>query len=55
MPSKPVPPDAKPLTIEVVALDWKWLFIYPDQEIAVVNEVAAPVNRPIEFKITASP
>jgi cytochrome o ubiquinol oxidase subunit 2 len=45
---------AKPLTIEVVALDWKWLFIYPQQGIAVVNEVAAPVDVPINFKITAS-
>jgi len=37
-----------------VALDWKWLFIYPEQGIAVVNELVAPVDRPIEFKITAS-
>jgi cytochrome o ubiquinol oxidase subunit 2 len=49
-----VPTGVKPLTIEVVALDWKWLFIYPDQGIAVVNEVAAPVDVPINFKITAS-
>ncbi len=40
--------------MEVVALDWKWLFIYPEQGIATVNELAAPVNRPIAFKITAS-
>ena len=46
--------DMKPLTVEVVALDWKWLFIYPEQGIATVNELAAPVNVPIEFKITAS-
>jgi cytochrome o ubiquinol oxidase subunit II len=46
--------DAKPLTVEVVALDWKWLFIYPEQGIAVVNDVAAPVDVPIHFKITAS-
>jgi len=46
--------DVKPLTIEVVALDWKWLFIYPEQGIATVNEVAAPVDVPINFKITAS-
>jgi cytochrome o ubiquinol oxidase subunit 2 len=52
--ARPVPTGAKPLTIEVVALDWKWLFIYPDQGIAVVNEVAAPVDVPINFKITAS-
>ena len=45
---------AKPLTVEVVALDWKWLFIYPEQGIAVVNDLAAPVDVPINFKITAS-
>ena len=44
----------KPLTVEVVALDWKWLFIYPEQGIAVVNDLAAPVDVPINFKITAS-
>jgi len=43
----------QPLTVEVVALDWKWLFLYPDQGIAVVNEMAAPVDVPIRFKITA--
>lgn len=49
-----VPADEKPLIVEVVALDWKWLFIYPEQGIAVVNDVAAPVDRPVHFKITAS-
>jgi cytochrome o ubiquinol oxidase subunit II len=44
----------KPLTVEVVALDWKWLFIYPEQGIAVVNDLAAPVDAPIDFKITAA-
>ncbi|WP_410055011.1 ubiquinol oxidase subunit II [Microvirga sp. Mcv34] len=53
-PNKPVPPDVKPLTVEVVALDWKWLFIYPDYGIASVNEMAAPVDVPISFKITSS-
>jgi cytochrome o ubiquinol oxidase subunit 2 len=43
-----------PLTVEVVALDWKWLFIYPDQGIATVNELAAPIDVPIHFKITSS-
>jgi cytochrome o ubiquinol oxidase subunit II len=52
--ARPMPAAMKPLTIEVVALDWKWLFIYPQQGIAVVNEVAAPVDVPINFKITAS-
>ncbi len=37
-----------------MALDWKWLFIYPEQGIATVNELAAPVDHPIRFKITAS-
>ncbi|VTU12877.1 MULTISPECIES: ubiquinol oxidase subunit II [unclassified Variovorax] len=49
-----IPADSKPLVVEVVALDWKWLFLYPEQGIAVVNELAAPVDRPITFKITAS-
>ncbi|SFC40240.1 cytochrome o ubiquinol oxidase subunit 2 [Polaromonas sp. OV174] len=49
-----MPAGTKPLVVEVVALDWKWLFIYPEQGIAMVNEMAAPVDRPIQFKITAS-
>jgi cytochrome o ubiquinol oxidase subunit 2 len=52
--TRAIPANTKPLTIEVVALDWKWLFIYPEQGIATVNEVAAPVDVPINFKITAS-
>ena len=51
---KPLSADVKPLTVEVVALDWKWLFFYPEYGIATVNEIAAPVDRPINFKITAS-
>ena len=42
------------LQVEAVALDWKWLFIYPQFGIATVNELAAPVDRPIDFRITAS-
>ncbi|ANM07173.1 cytochrome o ubiquinol oxidase subunit 2 (plasmid) [Rhizobium phaseoli] len=49
-----IPADTKPLTVEVVALDWKWLFFYPELGIATVNELAAPVDQPINFKITAS-
>ncbi|WP_233260088.1 ubiquinol oxidase subunit II [Luteibacter sp. OK325] len=52
--SRPVAEGTKPLVVEVVALDWKWLFLYPEQGIATVNEMAAPVDRPIEFHITAS-
>lgn len=44
----------EPLQVEVVALDWKWLFFYPEYGIATVNELAAPVDRPVRFKITAS-
>jgi cytochrome o ubiquinol oxidase subunit II len=51
---KPVPAGTKPLEVDVVALDWKWLFIYPEYGVATVNELAAPVDRPIEFRITAS-
>ncbi len=53
-PGRAVPAGTQPLVVEVVALDWKWLFFYPEQGIAVVNELAAPVDRPITFKITAS-
>jgi cytochrome o ubiquinol oxidase subunit 2 len=49
-----VPATTKPITVEVVALDWKWLFFYPEYGIATVNEMAAPVDVPINFKITAS-
>jgi cytochrome o ubiquinol oxidase subunit 2 len=45
---------ANPLLVEVVALDWKWLFIYPELGIATVNELAAPLNVPLRFQITAS-
>ena len=52
--TRPVAVGAKPLVVEVVALDWKWLFIYPEQGMAVVNDLAAPVDVPVTFKITAS-
>ena len=51
---RPVPADVKPLEIQVVALDWKWLFVYPEEGIATVNEIAVPVDRPVRFRITAS-
>ncbi|KQN63128.1 cytochrome o ubiquinol oxidase subunit II [Erwinia sp. E602] len=53
-PSKPLVHDAKPIEIEVVSLDWKWLFIYPEQGIATVNQIAFPANRPVSFKITSN-
>lgn len=53
-PDRPVPASVQPLEVEVVALDWKWMFIYPQYDIATVNELVAPVDRPISFKLTSS-
>jgi cytochrome o ubiquinol oxidase subunit 2 len=52
-PGKALASTEPPLVIEVVALPWKWLFIYPDEGIASLNEVAFPEGRPVEFRITA--
>ncbi|CDG20112.1 Ubiquinol oxidase subunit 2 [Xenorhabdus poinarii G6] len=52
-PYKPLDSDVKPVTIEVISLDWKWLFIYPEQGIATVNEIVFPKDVPINFKITS--
>ncbi|MGO9993035.1 MAG: ubiquinol oxidase subunit II [Steroidobacteraceae bacterium] len=53
-PYRPISSDVKPITIEVVALDWKWLFIYPDQQLATVNEIAFPTDVPVNFRITSA-
>ena len=47
-------PTAVPLRVQVVAMDWKWLFIYPEQGVATVNELVVPVNRPVSFEITST-
>lgn len=52
-PHKTISASTKPLTIQVIALRWKWLFIYPDQQIATVNFVQVPVNTPVQFDLTA--
>jgi len=52
-PFKPLESNIPPITIEVVALDWKWLFIYPEQNIASVNFVQFPKDTPVNFRITA--
>ena len=44
----------RPLVVQVVSLDWKWLFIYPEEGIATINELALPVGRPVRFDITSS-
>jgi cytochrome o ubiquinol oxidase subunit 2 len=52
-PYKPLQSDVKPINVEVVALDWKWLFIYPDLGIATVNQLALPVGTPVNFVLTS--
>jgi cytochrome o ubiquinol oxidase subunit 2 len=51
---RPVRAGTQPLTVEVVALDWKWLFIYPDQGIATVNQLVVPAGTPISFRLTSA-
>lgn len=51
---KPLPANTPHLDIQVVAMDWKWLFIYPEQGIATVNELALPVDVPVRFSITST-
>ncbi len=51
---KAIDPTVTPLEVKVVALDWKWLFIYPEYGIATVNEAATIVDRPVEFKLTSA-
>lgn len=52
-PYKPIASDKKSITIQVVALQWKWLFIYPEENIATVNYVQFPKDTPLHFEITA--
>lgn len=52
-PYSPLEGKGEHLTIEVVSLNWKWLFIYPEQGIATVNELVFPANKPVAFKITS--
>jgi cytochrome o ubiquinol oxidase subunit 2 len=55
-PAEPLPSakTTKPLNVQVVSMDWKWLFIYPDQGIASVNRLVAPVGTPLHFTLTSS-
>jgi cytochrome o ubiquinol oxidase subunit 2 len=53
-PPKPLESTVKPINVEVVSLDWKWLFIYPDQGIASVNKLVVPAGTPINFKLTSA-
>ena len=53
-PRAPIPADADPLRVDVVALDWKWLFIYPDQGVATVNQLVVPAGTPVRFRLTSA-
>jgi cytochrome o ubiquinol oxidase subunit 2 len=53
-PRKPIGAGARPIRVQVVSLDWKWLFIYPDQGIASVNKLTVPVGTPVSFELTSS-
>src|SRR5689334_22308349 len=53
-PAKPVPGTGLPIRVEVVSLDWKWLFIYPDQRIATVNTLTVPIGSPLHFRLTSA-
>jgi len=53
-PDKPIASRAKPLEVQVISLDWKWLFIYPDQGVASVNQLVIPVDVPVHFSLTSA-
>ena len=53
-PRVPIPGKSDPLHVDVVALDWKWLFIYPDQGVAAVNQLVIPAGTPVEFRLTSA-
>jgi cytochrome o ubiquinol oxidase subunit 2 len=53
-PAKPIASSQPPLEVQVVSLDWKWLFLYPDQKIATVNALTIPVGVPVHFSLTSA-
>src|ERR1700722_15037649 len=53
-PAKAIDGSQEPLKIKVVSLDWKWLFIYPDQKIAAINTLTVPVGVPLQFELTSA-
>ena len=53
-PSKPLDSPKKPINVQVVSLDWKWLFIYPDQGVATVNRLVVPAGTPVNFQLTSA-
>jgi cytochrome o ubiquinol oxidase subunit II len=53
-PPKPLQSTRSPLEIEVVSLDWRWLFIYPSERIATVNYLVVPTGVPVHFRLTST-
>jgi cytochrome o ubiquinol oxidase subunit 2 len=53
-PSRPLKSSTPPLNVEVVSLDWKWLFIYPDQGVATVNQLVVPAGTPVNYNLTSA-
>jgi cytochrome o ubiquinol oxidase subunit II len=53
-PFKPIASPSKPVEVQVVSLDWKWLFIYPDEGVASVNELVVPAGVPVHFSLTSA-
>lgn len=53
-PAKPLPTREKPLDVQVVSLDWKWLFVLPEQGVAAVNTLTVPAGRPVRFHLTSA-
>jgi len=53
-PPKPIASRTAPLRVEVIALDWRWLFVYPDQGIATINRLVVPASTPIAFRVTSA-
>ena len=53
-PYRPLRSSAKPVEVEVVSLDWKWLFLYPEEGVATVNQLVIPVGAPVHFRLTSS-
>jgi len=53
-PRRPIASPVRPVSIQVVSLDWKWLFIYPELGIASVNQLTIPVDTPVSFELTSS-
>src|SRR5262245_60864884 len=53
-PRASIPGESHPLRVDVVALDWKWLFLYPDQGVAAVNQLVIPAGTPVKFRLTSA-